>query len=453
MKVIVAGDGKVGLALTRQLLREGHELVTIDSNPQVLHLNLEQYDVMTVEGNAAALDTLRQAGAETAELLIAATSADETNILCCLTARILNPKIHTIARVRNPEYKEQLFQMYRQLGLSMSINPELLAAREIFRLLQFPSFLRRETFASGRVEIVELKVFPDSRLAGIALSDLYKIVRVKVLVCAVSRGGRVEIPDGSYVLQPGDHIYVTARSATLSQLLRNLGIGTQSARRAILVGGSRICFYLAQQLLRAGLQVKIVEKDPQRASCLAEMLPKADVVLGDGSSREVLESEGIRSADAVVTLTDMDEENIVISMYSSAAQVPKVVTKVNRLEYSSMFAEMGIGTVISPKDLCSNVVVRYVRAMQNQKGSVLTLHRIADGGAEALEFRVDDTVPWRGTPLRDVPLKKGFLISCITRRGETIIPDGSTCFETDDTAVVVATSEEPILRMKDIFEE
>ena len=227
MKVIVAGDGKVGLALTRQLLREGHELVTIDSNPQVLRMNLEKYDVMTVEGNAATMNTLREAGAEEAELLIAATSADETNILCCLTARILNPNIHTIARVRDPEYKEQLFQMHQQLGLSMTINPELSAAHEIFRLLQFPSFLRRETFTKGRVEIVELKVFGDSRLAGIPLSDLYKIARVKVLVCAVSRKGRVEIPGGSYVLQPGDHIYVTARSSILSQLLKNLGIETQ----------------------------------------------------------------------------------------------------------------------------------------------------------------------------------------------------------------------------------
>ena len=453
MKIIVAGDGKVGLALTRQLLREGHDLVTIDSNPQVLHMSLDQYDVMTLEGNAAAMETLREAGVEEAELLIAATSADETNILCCLTGRILNPNLHTIARVRNPDYKEQLFSMREQLGLSMTINPELSAAHEIFRLLQFPSFLRRETFAKGRVEIVELKVFEDGKLNGVRLSELYKIAKVKVLVCAVSRGGEVEIPNGDYRLQTGDHIYVTARAANLSQLLKNLGIGMSYVNRALLVGGSRLCFYLAERLLRAGVQVKIIEKNETRARYLAEILPKADVVQGDGSSQEVLESEGLRRADALVTLPDMDEENIVISMYGSAAGVKKVITKANRLEYSHMFEDMRVGTVISPKALCSNNVVRYVRAMQNQKGSVLALHRIADDRAETLEFLVDDTVPWRGVPLKDVPVKKGILISCITRRGDTVIPDGASSFESGDTVIVVTTCESPIMQLQDIFEE
>ena len=335
----------------------------------------------------------------------------------------------------------------------MTINPELSAAHEIFRLLQFPSFLRRETFAKGRVEIVELKAFEDGKLNGVRLSELYKIAKVKVLVCAVSRGGEVEIPNGDYRLQTGDHIYVTARAANLSQLLKNLGIGMSYVNRALLVGGSRLCFYLAERLLRAGVQVKIIEKNETRARYLAEILPKADVVQGDGSSQEVLESEGLRRADALVTLTDMDEENIVISMYGSAAGVKKVITKANRLEYSHMFEDMGIGTVISPKALCSNNVVRYVRAMQNQKGSVLALHRIADDRAETLEFLVDDTVPWRGVPLKDVPVKKGILISCITRRGDTVIPDGASSFESGDTVIVVTTCESPIMQLQDIFEE
>lgn len=452
MKIIIAGDGKVGLALTEQLLKEEHELVVIDSNPRVLQSSLDQFDVMTVQGNGAAMETLRQAAIDEADLLIAATSADEINLLCCLTARRMNPSIHTIARVRNPEYAEQLYAMREALGLSMHVNPELSAAHEIFRLLQLPSFLRRDTFAKGRVELVELRVMADSRLNGIALSQLYQIARVKVLVCVVVRGGAVVIPDGSYVLHEGDHIYVTAKTVNLAQLLKNLDIASQKIRQVMLVGGGRISFYLAARLLDAGVGVKIIEKNYDRAARLAELLPRASIVLGDGSSQSLLDSEGVGRTDAVVTLTDMDEENIVISMYSHAAGVKKVITKVNRIEYGSMFSEMGVGSVVSPKELCSTNIVRYVRAMQNQTGSVVALHRIADGRAEALEFRVDASVRWRSTPLRDIPLRRGILISCITHKSQTIIPDGSSSFEDGDTVVAVTTGSQSIRMMNDIFE-
>lgn len=294
MKIIIAGDGKVGLALTRQLLREGHELVVIDSNRNVLGRSLEQYDLLTVPGNAAALATLREAGADSAELLIAATSTDETNILCCLVAKRLNPGLHTIARVRSYEYAEQLFLMREDLGLSMSINPELAAASEIFRLLQFPSFIQRETFAKGRVEIVELRVDEGSRLCGVPLSQLDSITRVKVLVCAVTHGGAVTIPNGGYVLAAGDHIHVTAAGADLARLLKNLGIMRRRVRQVMLVGGGRITYHLAKRLLQSGVGVKVIEIDTRRAAELAEALPAAEVALGDGSSRELLLAEGFR---------------------------------------------------------------------------------------------------------------------------------------------------------------
>ena len=436
MKIIIAGDGKVGLALTRQLLHEGHELVVIDSNRSVLGRSLEKYDLLTVPGNAAALGTLREAGAADADLLIAATSTDETNILCCLVAKRLNPRLHTIARVRSYEYAEQLFLMREELGLSMSVNPELAAASEIFRLLQFPSFIQRETFAKGRVEIVELRVDEGSRLCGVPLSH----------------GGAVTIPNGNYVLAAGDHIHVTAAGADLARLLKNLGIMRRRVRQVMLVGGGRITYYLAKRLLQSGVGVKIIEIDAKRAVQLAEALPAAEVALGDGSSRELLLAEGLTQADALVTLTGIDEENIVVSMFGHSQNVPKIVTKINRLEYGSIFAELGVGSIVSPKELCSNDIARYVRAMQNTVGSVLTLHSIAGGEAEALEFRVDGAVHYCGVPLRDVPLRAGVLIACITRRGKTIIPDGAAHFEKGDTVVAVTACEEAVTHMNDLFE-
>lgn len=452
MKIIIAGDGKVGLALTRQLLHEGHEVTIVDSNPGVLQANMYQYDVLAVQGNAATMEALRQAQVQKADLLIAATSADEINLLCCLTAKKMNSRLHTIARVRNPDYTEQLFFMREELGLSMTINPELSAAREIFHLLQFPSFLHRDSFAKGRVEIVGLRVDEGSRLEDVALHQLYKIAQVKVLVCAVLRAGEVIIPDGSFELKKGDRIFVTARAVNLAQLIKNLGIAKQKIRQVMLVGGGHISFYLAQRLLDAHLSVKIIEQNPARARFLAENLPGAAVVLGDGSSQSFLESEGLDEADALVSLTGIDEENIVLSMYAHSQGVPKVVTKVNRLEYNRMFEALDIGSIVSPKDLCSALIARYVRGMQNKAGKILALHLIAEGHAAAMEFRVDENTRYRGVALKDVPLRRGILISCISRGADTIIPDGTSSFEAGDTVVAVSTLDTPVLQMNDLFD-
>ena len=426
MQIIIVGDGKVGVALTEQLSSEGHDITVIDSNPKVLEQSLESYDVMVVHGNGASIGVLKEAGVEDAHLLIAATSRDETNLLTCIVAKKLGAK-HTIARVRNPEYAEQLVLMRDELGLSMTINPELAAAREIHHLLQFPSFLKRDSFAKGRVEIVEIHVGEDSKLAGIPLNRLYEIARVRVLVCVVERGGTVHIPDGSFTLQAGDNIYVTADSQDLA-------------------------YYLAMRCLHAGLGVKIIEQNHERCVELAELLPSAVIIEADGSRQDILAAEGISSTDAVITLTNMDEENLIISMYASHIGVPKVITKVNRTEYVEAFKSMGIDTFISPKALCSTDIVRYVRAMQNTTGgSVITLHRMVEGKAEALEFRAAETTRHLGETLLDIQLKPEILIACITHKGRTIIPRGSDVFQAGDTVIVVTTSGQPINDLNDIF--
>lgn len=453
MEIIIVGDGKVGVALTEQLSREGHDITVIDSNAKVLEQSVEAYDVMVVHGNGAAMHVLREAGAENADIIIAATSSDELNLLACIVARRLGTK-HTIARVRDPEYTEQLVMMREELGLSMTINPELAAAHETYHLLQFPSFLKRDSFAKGRVEIVEIPIKESSRLAHAQLSELYKIVKVKVLVCAVERDGEVYIPNGRFSLQPGDNIYVTANSQHLATLIKQLDISKQKVRDVIIVGGSRIAYYLALECIHSGISVKIIEQNADRSRELAEALPKAVVIEADGSRQEVLMAEGIKTTDALVTLTNIDEENLIISMYANYLGVPKVITKINRTEFVEVFRNMGIDCVVSPKKLCSADIVRYVRAMGNAEGgdSVLTLHRIVEDKAEALEFRADASTRHLGQPLSEIRTRDDVLIACITHKGKPTIPSGENSFLEGDTIIVVTNGKRPITELNDIFE-
>ena len=450
MKIIIVGDGKVGLALTRQLSREDHDITVIDSNPRV-NETLEKYDVMIVNGNGASLETLREAGVAEADLVIAATSSDEINMLCCVTAKYF-ADVHTIARVRNPAYAEQLVQLRSQFGLSMTINPERQAANEIVRLLQYPSFLKRESFAKGRIEIVELEVKAGSRIEDLALHQLYQ-VSGGILVCAVERKGEITIPNGSFVLRAGDHIHVTAQAIDLSKLLKTLEITPQRVRQVLVVGGSRTAYHLSLRLLKMGMGVKIIEQQHDRCLELADLLPKATIIEGDGSQFQLLLQEGIAESDAVVTLTNMDEENIVISLYANHVGVPKVITKVNRMEYTEIFDGSGLGSIISPRDLCSASIVHYVRAMGNtpEGGSMLSLHRMIGDRLEALEFAIGKSTRYIGTPLKNIPLRKGVLMSCITHRGKTIIPNGDSCFYPEDIILVVTSSGRPIQQLDEIF--
>ncbi len=452
MRVIVAGDGKVGLAIVRLLSQEGHDIVAIDTKTQVLQEQIQDLDVMTVVGNCATMDTLIEAGVEQTDVLIAATSADETNLLCCLTARKLNPSLHTIARVRNPDYTEQLYRMREDFGLSLIINPEKDAAKEIYRLLQLPGFLRRETFAKGRVEIVELKIEEDSVLCGIQLTRLhYALGGKKVLVCAIIRDGEAFIPTADTVIKAGDHVYVTAPVDILSHILKKLGVTQKRIKYAMLIGGGRVCYYLAKHLTEAGVHVKIIENDYDRCEHLAQIMPAASIVYADGSSQDVLESEGLSEIDALVTLTGLDEQNVIASMYAKIRNVPNVVTKVNHMDTNGMLEDLPIGGIVSPKELCSANVVQYVRAMDNQAGAAITLHKIANGRIEALEFVINDRSRCVGLPLKKIQLKSKILIACISHKGVNIVPDGNTTFEIGDTVVVITNRDTPILQFNDIF--
>lgn len=450
MYIVIVGAGKVGNALIEQLSQEDHDIVVIDRNMEVLEEVLETYDVMAVPGSGASLSVQREAGVEAADLLIAVTNGDEVNLLCCIVGKKLGAK-HTIARIRNPEYDEQIYFLKEELGLSMTINPEKAAAKEMYRLLQFPTLLKRDSFSSGRVEIVELKIKGDSVFKDKKLSELYKICKIKVLICAVEREDDVYIPSGEFMLLEGDKIYVTAETKTLTDLLEFMGLIPHKVKNVTLIGGGRIAYYLAKELIQAHINVRIIEKNPARCLTLAEILPKALIINNDGSRHDVLLSQGIRDADASVTLTDMDEENLIISMYAAHLGVKKTITKVTRAEYKYIMNQVGVESVISPKLLTAAVILRYVRAMQNSgEGSVLTLHKIVDK-VEALEFPVTAATCYLMIPFHSLPLKDSILVACISRQGRFIIPAGDDYLQEKDRVVIVTKSDHLIKDLNDIF--
>lgn len=453
MKIIVAGCGKVGMTLTRQLCAEGYDITVIDSDSNLLSSLVSRYDVMPVQGNCASLEVLQEAGIESADLLIAVTNLDEINLLCCLTAHQVNDRLHTIARIRNPEYSGQIYTLRDAFALSMTINPELQAAAEIERLLKYPGFLQRDSFVKDRAVIVELRVDEKSILKSTPLKNMSRVAGCKVLVCAVLRNGVAAIPDGEFVLKEGDRIFVTAPTDDLTNLLGSLGIITHRLNRVMICGGGRISYYLARSLLSSGIATTIVEKDYDRCLQLAQALPKANIVHGDASSQDLLESEGVRKQDALVSLTGQDELNMVVSLYGSKLGIPQVITKLAHMENPQILSDLPLGSIVNPKILSSNTIVSYVLALSNKTGTAVSVHTIADGQVEATEFRLDEHAKHCGKPLKDLHLKKNVLIVGIGHGGQLVIPGGDSIFHLDDSVVVVSAQKKRITQFNDIFED
>ncbi|MBQ2690714.1 MAG: Trk system potassium transporter TrkA [Clostridia bacterium] len=440
MRIVIVGNGKVGSTLAEQLSNEDHEIVIVDRNQQNVDDSVNSLDVIGVCGNGASYQVLLEADVPKADLLIACTSQDEINLLCCLVARKLGAK-NTIARVRNPEYSDQLVFMRDELGLSMSINPERAAASEIFRILQFPSALKIESFSNKRVEIAEIKLRDDSPLDGVYLRDLHKTFKGKALICAVQRDGAVAIPDGNFMLKARDKISVIAPASDMLDFFSSFGTLLPAAKDVMIIGGGRISFYLSRMLIETGARVKIIDSNAERCAELSRALPKATIILGDGTDQDLLDEEGLEDMDAVLVLTGLDEENIILALYAQANCDGKVVTKVNRTSLASIAESTGLESIISPRMLTANIIVRYVRAMQNSFGSnVETLHRLAGGSVEALEFKVSNSFPALDTPLMDIKLKPNILIGCISRGGKTIVPGGRDYISVGDRVIIITTN-------------
>ncbi len=453
MKIIIIGTGKVGFSLAEQLLNEKHDITIVDTQDSALRRATDALDIMSVKGNGVSTDTLRESGAEDADLLVAATNSDEVNMVCCLTAKHLGAK-YTIARIRNPEYNLGLHELKKNMGIDMVINPENATAVEISRLLRFPSAANIETFCRGRVELMGFRLQEGDFLVNQPLHALSaQVKQLSLLVCAVDRDGEVTIPNGSFVPQVGDKLYLIGRPTSLDQFFRLLGRYSPKVKTVFIVGGGKISVYLTAILEKMKMRVKIVELSEKRCRLVSEMMPRTTVICGDGTDQELLESERMSAADAFVALTDRDEDNLIISLYAMQQGMHKVVTKCNRQNYTGIARAVGLDSVISPKLITAAQILQLVRGMQNSQGSVMnTLYRIADGKTEAMEFTVGPSTRHLNVPLRDLHLHKGILIAVIMRDGEIIIPEGSSCIQEGDSVIIISR-DRPIQDLNDIYAE
>ena len=453
MKIIIVGSGKVGFTLAEQLVREQHDVTIVDLREESLRRASNMLDVMVIHGNGVSTSTLREAGADTADLLVAATNSDEVNMVCCLTAKNMGTG-YTIARIRDLEYSNSLVELRRNLKIDMVINPENATAIEISRLLRFPPAANIETFFRGRVELMGFRLQDGDFLVGTPFYSLPPQVKeLSLLFCAVERGKSVVIPNGSFVPQIGDKLYLVGRPESLDQFFRLLGRYAQKVHHVFILGGGKISVYLARILEKMGMKLKIVELDEAQCRLISEKFPKSMVIHGDGSDQELLESERFSASDAFVALTDRDEDNLIISLYAMQQGIPKVVAKANRQNYAGIARAIGLESVISPKAITAAQILHRVRGMQNSQGSVMnSLHRIADGAAEAMEFTVRSTTRYLNVPLKDLRLKSGILIAVIMRGRDIIIPEGSSSIQEGDSVILISRGR-LILDLNDIYED
>ncbi|MGN0154850.1 MAG: Trk system potassium transporter TrkA [Lachnospiraceae bacterium] len=450
MKIIIVGCGKVGYALAEQLNEEGHDITAIDTNSKKLEKALSTLDIQGIEGNGTSFRTQLEADIKSSDLLIAVTGQDEVNLLCCLIAKKAG-NCNTIARVRNPEYFEEIQFLREELGLSMAINPELACAQNIARLIEVPSALDITSFAKGRANLIKLSIPETSVVHDMTVYEFATKVHTNTLICAIERGHEVIIPDGNTVLHRGDNMYVIIPPAEIHSLLSKIGIKAKPIKSVMIIGGSKIAYYLAKHLEASHLRVKIVEQNFEQCEHLSELLPDTLIINGDATDRQLLLEEGIDETDAFVSLTNMDEENLVLSLFANKVSKAKVITKVDKVSFEEVVGDLPIGTIACPKNITAKSILQYVRALQNSFGSnIETLYRMLDDKVEALEFRIKQESKVTNKPLMELSLKKNLLICAIIRDGKIITPSGKDMIMNGDTVIVVTTNK-GLTDIKDIL--
>ncbi len=440
MQIIIVGCGKVGCVLAKQLSKEKHNITVIDTEYNLVHTVSNSFDVMGIVGNGASNSVQSEADIEHTDLFIAVTGSDELILLCCVIAKKAG-NCSTIARVRNPVYITETDFIRQELGLSMIINPEFAAASEMARLLRFPRAIEIDTFAKGRVEMLRFKVPPHSQLHNMALKDCPSLLKSEVLICAVERKENIYIPSGTFIIQEGDILSIIATPRNSSDFFRKIHLETNQVKSAMIAGGGEISYYLAKLLIPMGIEVKIIEINKKRCNELSELLPEATILHGDASDESLLLEEHIELSESFVALTDIDEENIILSLYAKGKVKSKVVTKINHLNFDGLIHTLDLDSIIYPKHITTESIIQYVRAKNNSIGSnIETLYKLMDDRVEALEFAINDTTRITGIPLSQLNLKPNLLIGCIHRLGKAIIPGGQDVFQSGDTVIVVTTN-------------
>lgn len=440
MRIIVVGAGKVGLTIAEHLAREEHDVVVVDRSEEVLHRIEDTLDVLCIRGSGANAATLLEAGVDRADIIIATTEGDETNMLCCLVGKRLGAK-YAIARIRDPEYNESLSLLQKEMGIDLAVNPERATALEISRLLRFPFASNIESFAKGRVEMVEFRAQEKDIVIGHPLRELSRRLGglPQVLYAAVERNGKVIIPNGDFAIQPGDRVHVAADMVTITNYFRFLGKNNVRVKNVMLLGGGRISYYLSKMVVPTGMHVSMIEIDEKKAEALSEALPEVTVIHGDGTDQELLEQEGLPRMDAYVALCDRDEENLMTGLFAVSRGVPKVIVKNNRGGYTDIISSMGLDSIISPKAITCSELLRYVRGRENVSGTrVERLYRLMNGQAEALEFIARGADSYIGVPLKDLTVRPGTLVAVIVRKGKVIVPFGGDHIEEGDRVVILA---------------
>ncbi len=441
MKIVVIGNGKVGRTIIQHLCVEGHSVTVIDNNAEVVEQIVNDFDVMGICGNGASVEILESANVGKADMLIAVTASDETNMLACIIGKKLGANA-TMARVRSYEYDSQIAKTMEALEISMIINPEKEAANEILKIINFPEALKVDTFKNGKVDLVELYVPNDSPLINKSLIEISQTYQVKVLICAVQRGEEVFIPDGNFIFQAGDIVHITATKKNVRLFLNKLGLISSKLKSIFVIGGGRVATYLCEELARNNYDVKLVEKDYAKCVELSEMLPNVTIIHGDGSDQELLLEEGFNQTDAVVCLTGLDEENIIISMYAYKQRIGKIITKINKESLVGLMESIRMASVISPKDITSSKIIRYVRAKNNSRSSnVITLYKLVNNKVEVIEFQAKETSKTLNIALKNMKLKKKVLIAAIIRGKETLIPSGDDMICAGDNVIIVTATQ------------
>jgi trk system potassium uptake protein TrkA len=440
MKIIIVGCGKVGYVLTEQLTKEGHDITLIDKDDEKLTRVSSNMDVYCVNGNGTSYETQLEAGIKDTDLLISVTDSDEINMLCCLIAKKVG-NCKTIARVRKPEYDFEVNFLKEELGLSMSINPEMTAAAEMSRLIQYPKALDVETFVKGRVTLIKVAVTKDSPLDGLVIKDIASVAGKRTLACIVDRNNELTIPNGDFQLKESDIVSLILPVEESNSFFKKMKIKSSPIKSVMIAGGGTTSYYLAKQLSKTGVSVKIIEEDKKRCEELSELLPDAMIINGSCIDKDLLLAEGITETDALAALTALDEENILLTLYAKKVGKCKTMTKIDKLTFGEVMSDLEMDTVVSAKAITAAYIIRYVRAMQNSYGSkVQTLHRLYDGQVEALEFRITNNAKVIEKSLYELNLKKNLLICCISRKGKIITPSGQDMLMPGDGVIIVTTN-------------